>query len=186
MYYWKNKSDKQKVKFITAQNEQVIRKRQRYEDLWSQIVKIFRPRRYDLLGERPKGEQFGAEIYDQGPSNSLAKFSGGRVGYMVNRAVPWIQFTALDDTDMQLDHIKEVLFAAGRSNFYTAVVPASLDADSIGTSVTVPLLDEKRDRVIFDVVHPSDSYIDTDEFGFANVYHRWPLRLGPSIRMMTG
>ena len=185
MYNWKNKSDKDKVKFITAQQERMVRMRQKYEDLWEVIVKIFRPRRYDILGMRLKGEQYGADIYDQGPSNSLAKFSGGRVGYMVNRAVPWIQFTSLDDTLMQLDHIKEymqnaavqVLFAAGRSNFYSAVVPSSLDADSIGTSVMVPLIDEKMDRVVFDVVHPSDSYIGTDQFGDANVYHRCPLKL---------
>ena len=185
MYNWKNKSDKQKVKFITAQHERMVRMRQLYEDLWELIVKIFRPRRYDILGMRQKGEQYGADIYDQGPSNALAKFSGGRVGYMVNRAVPWIQFSTLDDTLMQLDHIKEylqnaavqVLFAAGRSNFYSAVVPASLDADSIGTSVMVPMLDERKDRVMFDVVHPSNSYIGTDQFGDANVYHRSPLRL---------
>ena len=185
MYNWKDKTDEQKVKLITASQLRLERMRQVYEDLWSIIIKIFRPRRYDILGLRKKGEQFGADVYDQGPANALSKFSGGRVGYMVNRAVPWIQFTALDDSLMQLDHIKEymqdaavqVLFAAGRSTFYTSVVPHSMDADSVGTSVMIPLEDVKKDRIVFDVAHPRDSYIGVDQFGDAHIYHRSPLIL---------
>lgn len=185
MFNWKGKTDEYKVELITSTQKRLERRRQHNENLWELITKIFRPRRYDILGTQERGKQYGADIFDQGPSNNLAKFSGGRVGYMVNRAVPWIQFISLNRQEMELDHIKEymqnageqVLYAAGRSTFYSSVVPHSLDADSIGTSVMIPLLDEKKDRVVFDVVHPRDSYIGVDMYGDPKLYHRSPLKL---------
>lgn len=180
MFDWKTKTDKQKVKFVQAQDGRLKKRRQLYADLWGLIVQIFRPRRYDILGGQPKGKQFGTKIYDQHPSNALAKFVGGKLGYMISRRIPWIQFVSTDRKFMELDHVKQycqeaaeqVLYAANRSNFYAAALPHALDAHSVGTSVSIPTLDEVRDKVIFDVVHPRDSYIAVDRFGFPIIYHR--------------
>ena len=186
-YDWKTKSNEQKVKIIEGNQGRFETVRQNYNDLWSLIVQIFRPRRYDILPNkgRKKGERYGANIFDQGPANSLHKFTSGKLGYMVNRSVPWIQFLSTDSKLMRLDHVKEyfdnaaeqTLYAAGRSNFYTSLVPSSLDADSIGTSVMIPMTDEVKDRTVFDVVHPNESYIGVDQFGDPNIYHRNPLKI---------
>jgi hypothetical protein len=186
MYNFKSMTDEQKVKLITGNQVRFEKARQRYNDLWSLIVKVFRPRRYDILpnSERLKGEQYGAKVYDQSPANALFKFTSGKLGYMVNRSVPWIQFLSTDSKLMELDHVKafmqeaaeQVLYAAGRSNLYSSLVPHSLDADSIGTSVMIPMIDPVKDRVVFDVSHPRDSYIATDRFGDVKVYQR-PLKL---------
>ena len=187
LYNWKNKDAEQKVKIIMGNQRRFETVRQYYNDLWSMITQVFRPRRYSILdnSSRRKGERYGANIFDQGPANSLFKFVSGKLGYMVNRSVPWIQFISTDTKLMRMDHIKnyfdeskeQVLSAVNRSNLYSALVPHSMDADSIGTSVMIPILDDVKDRVVFDVVHPGESYIGVDQFGDANIYHRCPLKL---------
>ncbi len=181
---WKPKDDDRIAKEVLEQFGRAKTLRQLYEDLWSLIVRIFRPRRYDILGDRPKGEQYGATVYDQHPANALNKFVGGLIGYMVSRSVPWLQFVSPNLKLMQLDHIKnycqeateQILMAARRSTLYSAVVPHALDAYSIGTSVMVPTSDIVKDRVVFDVVHPKDSYIVIDRYGDPIIYFR-PLKL---------
>lgn len=181
MFEWKDKSDEWISKFVLAQFERAKTKRQIYEDLWAQIVKIFRPRRYDILGNSEKGQQFGATVYDQHPANAMNKSVAGLIGYMVSRSTPWLQFVAPDARMMQFDHIKQycqeateqIIYAAARSNMYSSIVPHALDAYSVGTSVVIPNTDEVRDRVVFDVVHPRDSYIVCNHFGDPIIYFRY-------------
>ena len=173
IYDWKNKTDDQIVKIITGNQKRLEARKQVYDNLHSLIIKVFRPRRHDILRRdiTKKGKQFGAQVYDQGPANALNKFVNGKLGYMVNRSVPWIQFTASDIKLSYNDAVKkycqeareQVLSAANRSTLYESLVPHMLDADSIGTSVMVPMTDEKKDRVVFDVVHPRDSFIGVDQ-----------------------
>lgn len=180
MFNWKNKSPDQIAKIVTDMHPRLVKRRQTFEDLHELLVKIFRPRRQSILGAHKKGKQYGARIYSQVPANSLHRHVGGKIGYMVNRSVPWIQFITPDHRLMKLDHIKEycqtaaeqILYATNRSNFYSMVYPHTLDADSIGTSVVIPFEDEEEDRVFFDVVHPRSSYIAVDAFGKPNIYHR--------------
>lgn len=187
LYAWKSKSDDSIVKIVTGNQTGFEKVRMHYQDLWYLIVQIFRPRRYDMLMnmDREKGERYGAKVYDQGPANNLFKFVAGKLGYMVNRSVPWIQFESTDSKLMRRDHIKEylnnaaeqALFGVGRSTLYSALVPHNMDAESVGTGVLVPMIDEFKDRVVFDVVHPNEAYIGTDQFGDVNVFHRCPLKL---------
>lgn len=180
IFNWKNKTDDDITEFVSSMHGRLVSRRQLYEDLWGVITKIYRPRRYDILGDSKKGEQYGAEIFDPQPAGALNKFVGGLLGYMVNRQVPWIQFISQDRRLMSLDHIKEycqnlaeqILYAAGRSNIYSALVPQALDAHSIGTSTDVPMYDYVKDRAYFDIVHPRDAYIATDMFGVPSIYHR--------------
>jgi len=180
MFYWKDKTDDEIADFVWNQHKRLIQRRQLYEDLWELITKIYRPRRYDILGGRKKGEQYGAEIFDPQPAGALTKFVGGLLGYMVSRQVPWLQFISQDRRLMSLDHIKEycqdaaeqILYAAGRSDIYSSLVPHSLDSHSIGTSSMVPMYDLIEDKVHFDVVHPRDAYIATNKFGVPSIYHR--------------
>lgn len=182
MFNWKDKTDEQAVKIVEANHERLEAIRRDREDLWDMTVSVFRPRLHELLrrDKSLRGKQYGARVYDQGPANSLHKFVAGKLGYMVNRSVPWLQFSAPDARLMTSDSIKrylqetaeQVLFAAGRSTLYSALVPHCLDADSIGTSVMIPMKDEFNDRVVFDVAHPRDSYLGDNRFGDADVYHR--------------
>jgi len=180
MFEWKNKTIDQIVRYVIGNQGRLENVRRLYEDLWDLIVRVFRPRRYNILGNRARGEQYGSDLYDQAPANTLNKFVRGKVANLVNESVPWLQFVTSNQRLMQLDHVKEycqnaaeqVLSAAKRSNFYETQVPHGLDAHSIGTSVLVPMYDELDDIVAFDLVHPKDSYIATDMFGRASVYHR--------------
>ncbi len=180
MFTWKTKTDDDIAEFVSGMHGRIVKRRQNYEALWEVITKIYRPRRYDILGGRMKGQQYGADVFDQQPANVLAKFVGGLLGYMISSQVPWIQFVSQDKRLMQLDHIKEycqdaaaqILYAASRSNLYSAAAPHALDAHSVGTSTVVPMYDKIEDRVYFDVVHPRDAYIATDMYGRPYIYHR--------------
>lgn len=180
MFDWKQKSDDSTATLILAHHGRLVGRRALYRDLWRLIVQIYRPRRYSILGNYPVGKQFGANVYDQGPANALSRFVSGKIGYMVNRAVPWIQFVTPNARMMNQDHIKgycqdaaeQVLYGIGRSNFYSAIVPHTMDSDSIGTSVMVPQYDEMNDRIMFDVVDPDKTYIGVDQFGNPKIYHR--------------
>jgi len=180
MYEWKNKSDESIAKLCVDQLGRAKERRGVYDDLHSLIVKIFRPRRYDILGNSQKGQQYGSTLYDQHPANALNKSLSGLIGYMVSRSSPWLQFIAPDVRLMQLDHIKrycqeateQVLYGANRSNIYASLIPHGLDAYSVGTSVMIPNSDEVKDRVVFDVVHPRDSYIICNRFGDPIIYFR--------------
>jgi len=187
LYNWKAKSKEQKIKIVVGNQRKFEQIRLDYQDLWTMVVQIFRPRRYDMLmnANRKKGERYGSKVFDQGPANNLFKFVAGKLGYMVNRSVPWIQFESTDSKLMRLDHVKEYLYAAAeqvlfgvsRSTLYSSLVPHNMDAESVGTAVMVPMIDEVKDRVVFDVVHPNESFIGIDEYGDVNIYHRSPLKL---------
>ena len=184
MFEWKNKTDDQIAKFVMELFGRAEKRRQVYNDLHDTILKIFRPRLRNMLGQGEKGQQYGARVYDQHPANALSKFVAGLNGYMVSRSIPWHQFLPMDASLMSLDHIKkycqeateQALYGAGESNLYSALVPHSLDAHSIGTSVMIPNEDIKKDRVVFDVVHPGDSFLITDRFGDVIGYLR-PLEI---------
>ncbi len=179
-FNWKNKPDDDITKFVTRQHGRMADRRRIQENLRSLIVKIFRPRRYDILGDREPGMQYGAKVYDQQPANALSKFVGGKIGYMVSRQLPWMGFVPTDSRLLRKDNIKQymqeaaeqILFAAGRSNLYSALVPHALDAHSVATSCMVPMRDSVKDRVVFDVVHPRDSYIGINKYGDPIIYHR--------------
>ncbi len=184
MFEWKNKTDKYIADFILSQQVRMEKRRDIYNDLHELLIKIFRPRRYDILGSSSAGKQFGANVFDQIPANVLNQFVGGLLGYSVSRSNPWIQFITPNARLMNRDSIKsycqdaaeQILYAANRSTLYSALVPHALDAHSVGTSVMVPMIDDVKDRVVFDVVHPRDSYIAVNKYGEPNIYHR-PMKL---------
>ncbi len=187
LYNWKSRSDETISKIVMGNQARFEDVRLSYQALWYKIMQIFLPRRENMLRDEhgKHGLQYGARVYDQGPANSLFKFVSGKLGYMVNRSVPWIQFETVDSALMQSDRVKkylnnaaeQTLFGCSSSNFYSALVPNNMDADSIGTSVMIPMIDELEDRVVFDVVSPGESYIANNEFGETVIYHRSPLKL---------
>ena len=179
-FNWKDKADEQIVKFVRTQQGWMANRRRLQGELREKVVKVFRPRRYDILSNYPKGKQYGAKVFDQAPANALAKFVGGKIGYMVSRQVPWVGFVPVKRELMRSDRVKQhmqdaadqILYAASRSNLYTSLVPHGMDAHSIATSCMVPMRDRVKDRVVFDVVHPKDSYLMVDRFVDPIGYHR--------------
>uniref|UniRef100_A0A6M3JQ56 Putative head tail connector protein n=1 Tax=viral metagenome TaxID=1070528 RepID=A0A6M3JQ56_9ZZZZ len=180
MFEWKDKTDEWVANYISDNQSRMYDRRQVYHALWELLTKLFRPRRYDMLGVRRKGQKYGANIFDPHPANALGKYTGGKLGYMVSRTIPWIQIVSAKAEHMRIDRVKgycqgaaeQILYAARRSTMYSSLHPHSLDADTLGTSCVVPMFDIVKDRVHFDVVHPKDSYIMVDKYGDPIVYHR--------------
>jgi hypothetical protein len=184
MLDWKSLEDSQIADHIEKVFNQMVDKRRKYEPLWEVIIKLFRPRRYDLLNQDEEGQQFGADIFDGEPANALKKFSYGFLGYMVSRAVPWLKFVTPDMSLMEEDEVKDylqksaeqILSAANKSSLYAALPPFMLDYSSIGTAVMVPQEDMTRDRIAFSTIHTRDNYVADDQYGRSDVYIR-PIKL---------
>jgi len=179
-FNWKTKTADESAKFVVTMQGRIAQRRAVQDDIKALVVKIFRPRSYDILGNCEKGKQYGQNIYDQHPANALNKFVSGKIGYMVSRQVPWIGLVPTQRSLLRSDAVKQytqdaseqILYAAGRSTLYSALYPHGMDAHSVGTSCMVPMRDRKKDRVVFDVVHPRDSFIGIDKYGDAIIYHR--------------
>jgi hypothetical protein len=180
MFEWKDKTGEWITRFINENHSRMDTKRQDYMALWDLETKLYRPRRYDMLTDKKKGQKFGAEIFDPHPANALSKFVAGKLGYMVSRTIPWLQVISSKAENMKIDRVKkygqeaaeQILYAARRSTMYSSLHSHCLDADCVGTSCVIPMFDIVRDRVHFDVVHPKRSYIMVDKFGVPIVYHR--------------
>ncbi len=173
-------SDADLAKYQWQQHEHLRKIRQKQDALVERIVKVFRPRRHDLLDGKRKGEQYGARVFTARPAAALIKHCYGFVGYMMSKAVPWIGFVTVDQKLMQLDEIKtycqelaeQVLSAAKRSNLHNSTLAMALDAQSVGYGVMIPEYDIIRDRASFLPVHPRESFISDDWYGNPIVYSR--------------
>jgi hypothetical protein len=155
--------------------------------LWLQEVKLFRPRRHDLLGNSRQGKQFGAKIFDPTPAASLRTFATGYTGNMIERDGPrpfWIQFEAPFQWLMDDDDVKEyfqacqeqIAYGFSHSTYYKEHLPFMMDAAAPGNAVMLAEEDEAQDQMIFQTIHPRDNFFAVDRYGKTNVYQR-PLTL---------
>lgn len=173
-------SDDKIAKVILSNFHHMQESRRPGEQLWWLLQKIFLPRRWDILRRGQKGQQYGAKIYDQSPANTANKHVLGLLGHMISKAVPWLAFAASSPQAQREDSVKEwmqhaaeqVLLSIGRSNFYGASVWFAKDATVIGTGVSVPDEDEETGTIMYQNVHPGESYIEDDAFGRPCVYIR--------------
>jgi len=179
MFEWKTKTDDQIVKFVTGDSARSAEVRRSYEDLWTLENKLFRPRRTDLRRDQPKGQRFGAEVYSDRPALAMRKFNYGFWGYSAAKKDPWLQFgpsrvSLLEDDDIRKycqEAAEQTLWGFNRSTFYRALPACGEDA-CISTGVMIPEVEEETGRVIFETIHPGESYLQVDAYGRYCVYHR--------------
>ncbi len=179
--FTKFKTDKQKYQVITKNLDQLKNERKPREALWDREVRVFEPRRFDLLRTAQKGQQYGARVFDGHPQNAMNKFTMGLIGYMMSRSVPWIQFASADQKKMKDDQVKkytqevaeQVLWSfASRSDFYGSAVWFVKDATVIGTGIQIPEEDLENGRMRYQTVHPGESFVAEDKNGRTGVYLR--------------
>ena len=176
---------------ITKNLDQLKQVRKPWEPLWDREIKIFQPRRFDLLRTAQKGQQYGARVFDGHPQNAANKFVMGLLAYQMNRSVPWIQFVPSDQKKLKLDEVKDysqnaaeqVLWSFNnRSNFYGSTVWLAKDSTVIGSGVAIPREDLDNGRMIYDTIHPGESYFAEDKNDDLGAYLR-PTKL-TAIKML--
>lgn len=185
------KSDEQIHTVVTKNLDQLKQVRKPYEQLWDREIKIFQPRRFDLLRTAQKGQQYGARVFDGHPANAANKFVMGLLSYMMSRAIPWVQFVPSDQKKLKLDEVKEynqniaeqVLWSFNnRSDFYGSSVWFAKDATVVGSGIVIPREDLENGRMVYDTVHPGESYFAEDKNGKLGAYLR-PTKL-TAIKML--
>lgn len=191
MYDWLTQTDDQIAKYGDKQHDSLVAKRLPLEDLVTLLIKIFYPRRYDMIGTEEEGRQFGAEIFNPQPAIARSKFSRGMIGNMVNKGDDdpwWVDFTVAKQWLMDVDDVKkffqecqeQIKFGFNQSDFYREDQPFMDDAATNLCGVMIPSYDVGRDRTHFQTIHPKDNFIAQDEFGEVNVYSR-PLILEAQV-----
>ncbi len=175
------KTDKQIVDIIQKDKSWMVSDRQCYEPLWDILIKIFQPRRVELLMRTmKKGQRYGARVYDGHPANAANKFALGMLAHQMSRTQPWIQFLTSDVRLMKDDNVKkyvqgaaeQILFGLGQSDVYGQSVWFMKDSTVIGTGAMIPEENRKDGKMHFGTVHPKDSYIKYDRFGNLMTYQR--------------
>lgn len=182
MFNFEGMTDEKKAQFIMANHQHMKQKRQRREPLWDLIIKLFRPRRFDMLRQGLEGQQFGQKIYTGRPENCAQTFATGFWNYMASSAklVPWLGFST-DKQDIILhDDVKiyfqkcseQISFSFSKSTFYDEAPMAVEDGVSIGTGILLPDIDLVNGRVAYQCIHPGEGYLENDRYGNLAVYHR--------------
>jgi hypothetical protein len=180
MLDWEKKDDKEVAEFVTKTHTRLKDIRRKQDNLNQRVIRMFRPRRHDMLSGDKHGEQYGARIYTGRPAIALLKHCYGFIGYTVSKAIPWLAVEAVDQELMADDDVKtycenfaaQVLSAAKRSNLHQALLPFTLDAQSVGYGVNDPDYDILEDHATFRTIHPRESFIADDWHGNADVYVR--------------
>lgn len=180
MFDFDKMTDKQKIKFVMGNHQRMVDKRKDVDGLTQKIVEIFNPRRYSILGNKRKGQQYGFRVYDGKPEIALNKYVRGFLGYMMSRAVPWLAFTSSDTSVMKDDSAKkymqeaseQMLGAFNSTNIYDQSLPFAKDGSSIGTATMIPQEDLAAGKMRYTTIDPDEVYIEDDWVGNPAIYHR--------------
>lgn len=173
MFDFDDKSDDQIVKMVLGHFGHAKQKRLVYEPLWETLNKIFMPRRYDFLQNDRRGKQYGAKVYSGHPAIALNKCALGTLNYLASKSTPWLAFGASNQRTMANDEVKryfqecaeQVLWSFNKSSFFSSSIWFTKDGFCTGTAASVPEHDYVRDRVVYKTMHPSQCYVEDDEFG---------------------
>lgn len=184
MFDWRTKTDDEIAEFVIKQMGRLEQLRQIYESLWNVIIKLFKPRRYDLLGDgTKKGARYGAKVYDPEPASAMRKAARGYSGNMIgrdNNEPFWLNFETPIQWLMRNDDVKtyfqncqeQVRYGFSQSTFYREHLPFLEDAFTLGNAVMIPEENEAEDQMVFKTIHPRDNFFTVDRFGKIDGYQR--------------
>jgi len=180
MKAWDGQSRMDIVKRVILLQGQMEAERNPYQALWDVTSRLFLPRSHGMLKPSVPGQQYGAAIFDDTPAKSLKKFSRGFLGFMTNKALPWLKLTSSMQSMMDIDAIKnyyqaaeeQAYYALRKSNFYSASPQLVEHNACFGNASWVPVRDIDNDRVVFRGVPARQAYWSCDYFGNVDMYHQ--------------
>jgi len=173
-------SDEKIVDVLIKHFNYIKGKKRFLNDLHTILVKIFQPRRYDLLRNQIAGQRYGQKLYDPHPANAANKHVLGVIGHTISKSMPWLQLMSSKQTLMEDDSVKQflqegteqLLYSFSQSTFYGANFWAKKDETVVGTGCLWPEEDDVRGRMVYLPVHPGETYLEDDEYGNPAVFDR--------------
>ena len=173
-------TDEKLVKVLIQHYGYIKNKKTVFDDLHRILIKLFLPRKYDLLRDQDPGKRYGQQNYDPHPANAANKHVLGVIGHTISKSMPWLQLMASNQALMDDDNVKDflqnsteqLLFSFGQSNFYGANFWGKKDEVVVGTGCLWPEEDVVNGNMVYLPIHPGETYLEDDQYGKPEVLCR--------------
>jgi len=173
--------EKEVSKKILGWYEDLKKERLPWEDEWYEIAKFLDPRRENLFNiNYETNVKTGKHIFDGTAISAHRLLVDGLMGYLVSPSLNWFRTRMADRKLEKLPGVKEWLEEVDkhfysifrRSNFYVQMPSFLAIGTSTGTATMYFGENPKKKVIYFDVLHPLEAYIGTDEYDNVNTLFR--------------
>jgi len=154
--------DSHRSRLVSMEN-----RRDQKEEIWQDLADYVLPDFEDIEQTEEPGERVGQRIFDGTAPVALDIATNGTYGNVMNQGSPWFSLRAwLNDLNeiaevrSYLQDVQEqILFALARSNFYEESLSLVRGGIGIGTSTMMSEVDEAKDIIVFEHIHPAQAFI---------------------------
>jgi len=171
--------NKKLAKELKSNLNQLVEKRNYWEEHWQECSDYFLTRKADVNTQRSKGDKRNIQVFDSSAIHSLELLSSSLHGMLTSSANRWFDLRFKEATVNDDDTAKEWLedstdkmyLAFARSNFQQEIFEAYHDLVCFGTACLY--IEEDTDDIIrFSSRHVKEIYISEDAKGIVNCIYR--------------
>ena len=174
------------MKALNKRHEKLKEDNKKQHDTWESIAKYFNPSLSLLFAkEDTDEEEYAKDVFDTTGIESANTMADGIVGNSISKSIPWVGMYALDPEVNKKKEIQSffqkvnyvLLGALARSNFYNVISSYTKMGVTIATATMYVEEDERNGNCIFNLRHPTETYIDQDWYGNVDTIYR-DIRIG--------
>ena len=171
--------NKKLAKELKASLNQLIEKRNYWEEHWQECSDYFLTRKADVNTARSKGDKRNIQVFDSSAIHSLELLSSSLHGMLTSSANRWFDLrfkeAAVNEDDTAKEWLEDstdkMYLAFARSNFQQEIFEAYHDLVCFGTACLY--IEEDTDDIIrFSSRHIKEIYISEDAKGIVNCIYR--------------
>lgn len=168
------------AKMVSSRQTKLESDRANHTDRWQDVADYVCPYRDDIRGTLVAGEAKGKKIFDGTAVSAAVLAADGIHGYHVSPAFPWFMYVMNRKAANKIPEVKlwlqetefNMYTALNRSNFYAEMWSFIYDGFTIATASMFAEEDLAEGRIIFEAVHPGESYIAENRYGEIDCFHR--------------
>ncbi len=171
--------NKKLAKQLKSSLNQLIEKRNYWEEHWQECSDYFLTRKADVNTARSKGDKRNIQVFDSSAIHSLELLSSSLHGMLTSSANRWFSLrfkeAAINEDDSSKEWLEDstdkMYLAFARSNFQQEIFEAYHDLVCFGTACLY--IEEDTDDIIrFSSRHIKEIYISEDAKGAVNCIYR--------------
>ena len=171
--------NKKLAKQLKSSLNQLIEKRNYWEEHWQECSDYFLTRKADVNTARSKGDKRNIQVFDSSAIHSLELLSSSLHGMLTSSANRWFDLrfkeAAVNEDDTAKEWLEDstdkMYLAFARSNFQQEIFEAYHDLVCFGTACLY--IEEDTDDIIrFSSRHIKEIYISEDAKGMVNCIYR--------------
>ncbi len=171
-------------KLITGRQKKLESLRSPMLDVWTNVGEYVNIGLGDMTNDTNQTIQtssnLGKKSFNGTAAAAAVLATDGIHGYHVSPAFPWFSYMMSRNVLNKVPEIKEWLQAEEQevystlndSNFYAEMWPFIFNGFTVGTSAIYGEYDYDKGQVVFECIHPRESYIAENRYGIVDVFHR--------------